>query len=257
MTFSASLPMYDWPQIRSATDRFWHAIRDRLGEGPCGLLRGDALWHDVWGHWLDPDLVLSQTCGYPYRTRLHGHVGLVGTPDYGLPGCAPGYYNSVFVTRVDEPRSGLADFATRRFAYNESLSQSGWAAPQTHAASKGMIFTNIIETGAHAASARAVADGTADIAALDAQSWRLMKAFDDFACKLKVIDQTEPTPGLPLITALRRDTKVIFDAVADAIESLSITDRSELGLKGVVRIPAEDYLAVPSPPGSHDQSSPI
>ena len=27
-----------------------------------------------------PDLVLAQTCGFPYRAKLHHHVTLTGTP---------------------------------------------------------------------------------------------------------------------------------------------------------------------------------
>lgn len=248
MTPMASLAMYDWPQIRGATDRFWHAIRDRLGDGPNKLLRGDALWNDVWAHWLDPDLVLSQTCGYPYRARLHGHVTLVGTPDFGLPDCPPGFYNSVFVARTDDARSNLADFETARFAFNEPLSQSGWAAPQNHAATKGLMFTNTVQTGAHAASALAVVENRADFAALDAQSWRLIQRFDAFAGALRVIDHTKPTPGLPLICAKTRNAEVTFDAVKGAIKDLSQADRTALGLCGIVRTPAEAYLAVPNPP---------
>lgn len=247
MTLTASLPMYDRPEIRGATDRFWLAIREIIGEGPNGLLRGDPLWKDIWAHWRDPGLILSQTCGYPYRARLHGHVGLVGTPDFGLPGCPPGYYYSVFVVRADDPRDDLADFAQARFAYNEPLSQSGWAAPQNHTASQGFTFVNTLETGGHGASALAVAEDRADCAALDVHSWNLMQRFDAFAAKLRVIGRTDPTPGLPLITALGLDTDKIFDAVGKAIETLASQDRKDLGISGLSRIPAQAYLKVPNP----------
>ena len=103
----ASLPMYDRPETAAANDRYWQAIRTRLGEGPETLTRTGELWE----HWLAPDLVLSQTCGYPYRARLHGQVTLVGTPDYGLDGCPPGHYRSIFVARADDPRTDLRAFA--------------------------------------------------------------------------------------------------------------------------------------------------
>ena len=83
----ASLPMYDWPEIAWANDVLWAAIA-----GP-----PDAAWNSrrlpalepVRAHPMRfgaiPALVLSQTCGYPFATRLRGMVRLVGTPIYDCP----------------------------------------------------------------------------------------------------------------------------------------------------------------------------
>jgi ABC-type phosphate/phosphonate transport system substrate-binding protein len=144
---------------------------------------------------------MSQTCGFPYRSRLHGQVLLVGTPDYGVDGCAPGHYRSVFVARADDPRDRIEQFDGAGLAYNEALSQSGWAAPQTHAAQIGIRLLPALETGAHSQSARAIAEGRADVAALDAVTWRLLQRFDSVTRELRVVGLTDPTPGLPLITA--------------------------------------------------------
>jgi len=240
----ASLPMYDRPETAAANDRFWQAIRANLGEGPDTLTRTG----DLWDHWLSPDLLLSQTCGYPYRAELHGRVTLVGTPDYGLEGCPPGHYCSVFVARADDPRTTPAAFAEAPFAYNEPLSQSGWAAPANHALAQGFSFTNTIQTGGHTLSARAVAEGHADLAALDALTWHLIQRHDPFATTLREIARTEPTPVLPYITAATRDPAPIFDAIAAAIADLSPDDRDTLSLHGLVRIPSDAYLAIPNPP---------
>ena len=239
----ASLPMYDRPETARAQDALWAGIRAALGYGPIGLDRRRAPW-DVW---TDPDLVLSQTCGLPFRTRLHRQVTLVGTPDYGIEGAAPGYYRSVFVVRRGDSHD-LPAYRTRRFAYNEAGSQSGWAAAQTHAMSLGFRFENCLESGAHRESARMVADGRADIAALDAVSWRLMLAHDDFAAALVVAAATEPTPGLPLITARGRDQAQLFAAVRAGIHALDPAARQALGVRALVHIPAQAYLEVPTPP---------
>jgi hypothetical protein len=45
---------------------------------------------DLLPHWTDPALLLSQTCGRPYKEHLHGTVRLVGTPDYGSRAARPG-----------------------------------------------------------------------------------------------------------------------------------------------------------------------
>lgn len=239
------LGMYDLPPLHAANDRFWQAIRARLEYGPATLTRAD----DPWPLWRDPGLVLAQTCGMPYRVHLHGHVDLVGTPDYGLPGCPPGFYNSVMVVRRDDPAQELADMAGQRFAYNEGISQSGWAAPMTHLGEQGIVMGELVQTGAHVASARAVAEGRADLAGLDALTWALLQTHDTVAHNLRVLDVTTPTPGLPYITGRGGDVGGLAEAVRGAIEDLAPEDRAALHLHGLQTIPAARYLAVPTPPG--------
>lgn len=244
----AALAMYDRPETRGATDRFWGLIRDSLRAGgiaaPEALTRGG----DFHAPWTDPDLLLAQTCGLPFRSLLRDRVTLVGTPDYGLPGCPPGHYRSVLVARAGDGRD-LDALASGVLAINDAGSQSGWAAPVAHAAARGLAFTRVAVTGAHAASARAVADGGADLAALDAQTWQLIGAHDPaLAAMLRVVDLTDPTPGLPLITAKGRDPAPLFAAASAAIAALAPADRAALGLRGLVAIPAAAYLALPLPP---------
>lgn len=237
--------MYDRPETAAANDRFWTEIKAQLGYGPDALTRGLA---DYWPVWQSPELLFSQTCGMPYRTRLHGKVQLIGTPDYGLEDCPPGYYRSIFVARASDAGQPLEAFHGRAMAFNEALSQSGWAAPVNHLLPLGIRPGSLMESGGHAKSALAVAEGRADFAALDALTWELLKRYDAFAEGLTVIARTEPTPTLPFITAKGQDAKAIADAVQRAIAILPQADRSLLHLKGLVRIPAETYLAVPVPP---------
>lgn len=244
----ASLPMYDRPELRAETDRYWALIREELAargiDAPSALRRGeDALMPQ----WEDPDLILSQTCGFPYRARLHGRVDLVGTPDFGNEGCAPGYYRSVLIAQADDPRGAFEDFDGARIAYNEGLSQSGWAAPINLAAARGIRLLPGLETGSHRASFHAVAEGRAELAAIDALTWRLISEFEDVS-GVKVVGATNPTPALPYITAKGRDAGAIFAAVAAAIARLEAADRDRLHLRGIVAIPASAYLAVPIPP---------
>lgn len=244
----ASLPMYNQADCLPATDRFWSLIRDHLrmsgGAAPDTLSWG---MPDFMHHWQRDDLVLSQTCGFPFRAVLHGKVTLIGTPDYGVDGCAPGYYRSVFIVRRDDPRHALAAFHEARFAYNDALSQSGWAAPQNHVAGLGFRFQTLLHCGGHAVSAKAVLEGRADIASVDAVTWRFLRRNDPALAELRVVDSTDPTPALPYIAALGANRSVVFDAVAAAIGALSPQDRDALRLKGIVHIPAEAYLAVPTP----------
>lgn len=240
----ALLPMYDRPETQPTNDALWHGVRDRLGHGPAELSRG----MDFWDAWQSPDLILAQTCGYPYRARLHGKVTLVVTPVHDLPDCPRGYYFSALVVRRNDPRRKMQDFSDAVLAYNNGLSQSGWAAPQNHAGTLGFTFTRTLETGGHGASALAVADGQADIAALDAITWAMMQRYDAVTGALRVLEHTAPTPALPYITAIGNDSAVLRAALSDAIASLSPDQRETLGLHGVEEVPAARYLEVPDPP---------
>ena len=145
----AHLPMYNVP---STAQRMCDCGRRFRTSCP-----RHQIWHrppgDLIADWLSPNLFLSQTCGLPFRAKLHGLVQLVATPDNQIPNCAAGYYHSVILAR----QGSDPDLATNDFvlAYNEPLSQSGWAAPQ----SIGITGVSRVQTGGHAASALAVMDG--------------------------------------------------------------------------------------------------
>lgn len=241
----AMLGMYDMAPLQPANDRFWAAIRARLGDGPAHLTR-DRAFMEIWQ---DPRLVLAQTCGMPYRTRLHGAVQLVGTPDYGLQDCPPGYYNSVLVVRAEDPRADLAAYDGACLAYNDALSQSGWAAVITHLSGLGLAPGSTLATGAHALSARAVAEGRADLAGIDALTWALLcRHTPEVTSRLRALARTVPTPALPYVTGPGRDAAVVAAAMAGAMDDLGAEDRAALHLRGLVSVPAQDYLAVPTPP---------
>ena len=247
--------MYDRPETAAANQRLWDVIRGNLSEmwrdaRERGWPLPDRLSQpeDLWSHWLDPDLTLSQSCSLPVRDRLRDRVTLVGTADYGLPDCPPGHYNSVFVVRADDDRDRPADWAGMTFASNSRNSQSGWAAAANHLADQGLTFTDILLTGAHRVSALVVAEGHADLACIDAQTWRMICRWDpDTAAALREVGRTAPTPGLPFITAAGRPPGDLRLALADAIRRMPDADRDVLDLQDFVVIGVDSYHAVPTP----------
>jgi ABC-type phosphate/phosphonate transport system substrate-binding protein len=245
----ASLPMYDRTANAAAHDALWTGIRNALRAE--GVAAPEALDREIglWEGWLHPRLVLGQTCGLPFRSRLHDKVELVATFDYGLPDTPPGYYRSHFVVRRADGRRPPEDFATARFAYNQPDSHSGWAAPQLWAGRHGFAFRSSLETGAHRASARAVLEARADIAAIDAITWRGIELWEPkVASSLRIIGQTDAAPGQALIAARGTDVERHAKAVAAGLAELPQHHRETLGIVGLNRIPAADYLAVPTPP---------
>lgn len=241
----ALLPMYDWPELASAHDSFWAAVRDNLHGAGIDAPRDLSRCGDLWAAWNDPDLVLGQTCSLPFRSNLFDHVNLVGALDYQVPNAPAGYYYSQLIVRDSAP-ANLGDYAGRTLAFNGHDSQSGWAAPQFFAMKYGISFAATLHTGSHCNSAQAVADGQADIAAIDAITWRMIcRYLPDTANNLRVLGHTPPTPGLPLITA--QPAQPVANAVRTAIANLPRDIRDILGFQALVDIPVADYLSMPIP----------
>ena len=83
-----------------------------------------------------------------------------------------------------------------------------------------------------------VAAGGADLAAVDAVSWRYARRFLPEAGRLRVLMLTDPTPGLPYIAAKGADT----GPRAAALEAAGGVE--ELGLIGFARMDGDDYEVI-------------
>jgi hypothetical protein len=209
----ADLSMYDWPGIRTETDAFWTEIVRRLGwagvEAPSRLTRGAS----SGASWRDPDLLLGQTCGMPFVCGLCGGARIIARPDYGLPGASGGFYRSVILVRTDDaadtgPEAVLAQQG-RRVTVNDWHSLSGHVALRAYLAelrsgADDPFFGAAVLSGAHINSARMVAHGEADVAALDGVAWAMLQALQpEIATHLVALDMTAPAPALPFIVAPR------------------------------------------------------
>ena len=199
----ASLPMY--PADRDAVGALWDALSSILTDMGVSGLPAQLLWpDDLHAHWRRPDLLLSQTCGYPLVTGLADDVHVVGTFHYTAPYCDGPNYRSVVIARADDGREDLRLFRGCRVAYNSRDSQSGYngfRALVAPLAINGRLFGEAIATGSHHASMRAVAGGQADVAAVDCISFTAIGRQElGLVAALKVIGLTELAPGLPLIT---------------------------------------------------------
>src|SRR3546814_3772619 len=85
----------------------------------------DVCSSDLAALWTAPDLLFSQTCGYPLTHALAGRVTLVATPIYDCPGCDGGRYRSEILVRADDAAGQPADLKGRRAAVNAAESKSG------------------------------------------------------------------------------------------------------------------------------------
>ena len=250
----ASLAMYgDPPPVRAATRRLWAHVRDGLrAAGMAGV--PDALDETIAydAAWLDPHLLLAQTCGYPFASRLRGQVRLVATPCYDHPGCDGPFGGSVIVVRADDPVASIADLAGRRAAINDRASNSGYnllRAAVAPYARDGRFFGGVVETGGHVAGLAAIAAGAADVAAIDSVTWgNIQRHAPARLTPFRILGETLRTPGLPLITrATASDAEVatlrmaLDRAVADPAMAET---RHALGLSGFAVLADADYDAV-------------
>ncbi|MFE0756723.1 phosphate/phosphite/phosphonate ABC transporter substrate-binding protein [Inquilinus sp. NPDC058860] len=251
---TASLPMYDLPEIRWATDALWAAVAARLsaaGVAAAPVLARDPALHELW---TDPALLLSQTCGNPYVRHYHDRLRLVATPRYAAPGCDGPRYRSLLVVRTDAPGEDLADFRGAVCAVNEWGSLSGWVALAA-ALPEPRFFRAALVTSAHADSMAAVAAGEADIAAIDCVTYALLQRHRPAATAgLRVIGRTALAPGLPFVT--RRDTadatvEALRSALRDALADPALAEaRAALLIEGIEILGEADYDAIPPQPVS-------
>lgn len=246
----ASLAMYDSvPPVRTANDRLWQGIRDRMRaagfEAPDALDR--AISYD--GIWLEPDLVFAQTCGYPYVSQLQGKVRLVATPVFEYPGGKGTERVSFLIVRRGSPAQDLADLRGAVAAINDRHSNSGmnlFRAAVMSLAVDGKFFASVTVTGGHLASIKAVQAGEVDVASIDTVTWGMLERHAPHMLDgLRILAETPAGPGLPYITRLMAsdaEVEALRKAIADTIADPALADAvAALGLKGIEILGDDDY----------------
>lgn len=255
----ASLPMYWRAETAAAWRRFWRDVQAACDIDLPDLTAPEDLPQNWADHWRDPDLILSQTCSLPFRASLRDAVTYVGTFDFGLNAPIGNYYSRILCTYpAHDPRRKKAFENGWVLAYNAPDSQSGWAHAQAPTPFvRRPKLEAIVETGSHAASLAALAEGRATLAYIDAVTWRLLKAFDPLAKQVFLAGRSMTSPGLPLITAAGRDPEPLRRALKAATKTIVEDDRRALGgLRDFVVLDAAQYHALPVPDGA-DQSHDI
>ncbi|MEX3966892.1 phosphate/phosphite/phosphonate ABC transporter substrate-binding protein [Paraburkholderia sp. EG286B] len=253
----ASLPMYNvTPQHAAA----WRSLlSDSLAIVARSFDMGDiaienAPEGELMPHWRREDLLLSQTCGYPYRMLgLANDVRLIATPIFDAPGCEGPRYRSVLAVSAQAWERGaqmLEACRGLRAACNSADSHSGMNAFR-HAvaplARDGRFFASVRWTGSHAATLRALASGAADVGAIDCVTFALLhdshpERFDG----VQTIGMTASAPGLPLIAsrALGEDQAQALRNALDAALAADPERAHKLRLRGFARLTGEAYAEI-------------
>ena len=210
-----------------------HDAEGRLiAPDPATLPPDELDYHQLWLH---PALLFAQTCWGPMELGLSRQVQVVGQPSYdAYEGGQGELYSSALVMRtsagpeVRSPADGKASLPLdlmrgKRFTFNNLDSMSGiiGLTRDLQAAGESLdIFSSRSESGGHRGSIVTVAEGGADIAAIDCESWALAQRFEQAARNVAVVGWTARRKGLPYITARTTPEKTVR-AMREALVSLA------------------------------------
>ncbi|MEK1931601.1 MAG: PhnD/SsuA/transferrin family substrate-binding protein [Pararhizobium sp.] len=247
----ASLAMYaSPPPLAEATAALWSFLSDALKRAGLDDIPGGldtALrYNEAWTH---TDLLLAQTCGFPYVKQLRGKVLLVATPVYDHPGCdGPSKCSFIIVGKGSDARS-LEDLRGARAAINEPDSNSGvnlFRAALAPLARNGRFFSSVIETGGHRNSIAAITAGKADVAAIDCVTYGNVLRFDpESLAGVRILAETVKGPGLPIITRAGtsdEEMSLLRQSLRQAMVEPSLaTARDVLALKDFAVLSDADY----------------
>lgn len=246
-----SIAMYVTAEpLVDATAELWSFLRHYLlRAGLTGLPEKPDRMVPYDEAWLRPDLLLSQTCGYPFARSLRGRVRLVATPAYDHPGCDGPLMRSFIIVRKDSSLRALEDLRGTTAAINSPDSNSGsnlFRAAVAPLAQGGRFFGRIIETGSHGGSIAAVVEGRADSAAIDCVTYANIRRFDPALVEgTRILAETPKGPGLPFITSVdASDERVLLmrHALGAAISEPSLAAmRATLGLVDFSVLSEADY----------------
>jgi ABC-type phosphate/phosphonate transport system substrate-binding protein len=237
----ASLPMYDLPEVRDDTDRFWAAL-SKLLDWDVPLSRGG----DYHAPWLSSQLIFSQTCGYPLSHALSGKVDYVATPIYDAYGCEGSTYCSlIFAREALAPSAFLGKIA----AVNTQDSMSGMLALRLFfapVAKTQRFFARTLWSGSHAASLLALQSGEANVAAIDCVTVALLKRHrPQVLSGLVEIGRSPSAPALPFITKAVAADKVQTALRAVFSDAAMAETLRALLLKDFRVLPATAYDVIP------------
>ncbi|MGA8262786.1 MAG: PhnD/SsuA/transferrin family substrate-binding protein [Arenicellales bacterium] len=160
----------------------------------------------------------------------------------------PVYFSEVVVPSSSRALE-LSGLSGSRFAYNESVSFSGFRALEHELAVRGLcwnFFAERIRTGSHRESLKRLVAGEADAAAIDSHVLLLEKGRDpSLSGKIRVVEALGPYPAPPI--AVNRDAcDVPVPELYRLLERLPPKVLQATAVRGWVRVDDAYYSAIRS-----------
>lgn len=243
----ANLAWYDLEEVRWATDALWAAIAKEFRaegiEGVPGTLARDVPYAEAWE---SEDFLFGQACGYDTEIAYRGALQVVATPRYRAAGCAGNGYRSFVVVRADRELTTTEGLRGTRCAINTATSHSGmnvWRGMVASRAEAGKFFGEVVVSGSHEASLAMLAEGAADVAAVDCVTWGLLARHRAEAlANMQVIGRSELAAAPPYVTSKatsREELAVMRRAVTRAVAGKELSEAREALLLDGVDVLAE------------------
>ncbi len=237
----AELPMYVAPTAVHEANEQWLALTLEL----LGIEVHERFFGPLDELWLHPRLLLTQTCGYPLKTRLGERVRVVGRPCFDLPDARGGAHCSLLVAHRDDGRQALPQWLGSHGVINSRDSNTGMnllyrtLAPY---AAPGQFFARESISGSHRESLAWVATGRADLAAIDNVTYAyLARHAPEEVANVRVVGRSEHSPTLPYITRAHGvDGEAVRTAMNQALAALPQV-REVLALTSVLPATLADY----------------
>jgi ABC-type phosphate/phosphonate transport system substrate-binding protein len=223
----ASLPMYNFPEIRKASTSLWSGIAKYLRlEGVKDVpdrLVFDRPLRDLWK---DPKLMFSQCCGYDVVRRFANKLTPLVVPHFDVAECTAGEYSSLVVVGEDCRYDDVLEMHGTVAVINGSESHSGMSTLRQLVAPKhidGHFFNSIMISGAHVESLGMLRRREADVAAIDCVTYALLSLHQpEVLTGTRVLGLTYHSPAPPYVTRsdygdslVERFRTALFRAFAD------------------------------------------
>jgi ABC-type phosphate/phosphonate transport system substrate-binding protein len=245
----ANFSMYDFPEVHAATNAWWRGVAAALRRAGLDDVPESLTWDTDTDVLRSPELLLTQTCGYPLTHELAGIVSLVATPAYGAEGCRGVDYCSFIVVSEDNGAAGLEDLRGAVCTYNGCNSQSGYntlRAAIAPLAGGDAFFSRVVKSGGHQRSIEMVASGNADMCAVDCVTYGMLARHRPAALSgTRVLATTQSAPGLPYVTRAGVDEdylRRLRDGLSEAFADPQLTDvRDILMLAGMQVLDYDAY----------------
>lgn len=200
----------------------------------------------------DPRLFLGHTCGYPLMKHLKDQVTPFCVPVFDVPGSDGKLYSSRFIVAANSTIEALDECRGKIAAMNAADSNSGMNVLRYAIAKynpSAAFFSRVVQTGGHLHSLEAVADGTADVAAIDCVSFQLIQDhWPELIDQVRSIGFSAKTSGLPFVLPKSNirdaDLELLVDNLNQALANTPETIRNRLHLLRFEPVVLEDYQSI-------------
>ncbi len=198
-------------------------------------------------------LLIGQTCGFPLVTRYKKILKPVCAAHFDVDGCSGAQYASVIVVAADSDINSLLHSRGRTAVINNHDSNSGMnvfrAKLTGQREAQGSFFSNTLVSGSHKQSLLAVADRKADIASIDCVSFAYLESIvPDVISKVKILEYSEQTMGLPFVVPRFREevltSSMVVDMLNSGLESLDCQHRDCLRIKEFSEVSINNYVPI-------------